>query len=374
MITLESIRKMLDVLNVFDIKQINLISRLLQAYLKIRILRISSLANALQGSYEANYKATQRLLNSINQDELGEALLGLSGNYFESFIADYTELERRDARRTGYVGYLKDGITRGAGLLSLSIPYKGRALPIAATEYSSAIIAQDKSSKPILLYSLLDQLVPILAGKILIGDREFCSEENFRFLLMHGIGFAIRLKVGRYDVIITRNGGKKVNYSLKKGQIKCWRNIYYKGKIKANLVGFWDPKYTAPLYVITTIDPKKAIGLYKLRMKIEESFRDVKSKLGIKKIMTKTRGNFIKLILFSLLAYALALLIGESLRKAVLKKAEFRKFSGLHVLFVLIHRYTKRQLLSAVNSTILFIRTINIEGVNVRSVYWRAFS
>lgn len=98
-------------------------------------------------------------------------------------------------------------------------------------------------------------------------------------------------------------------------------------------------------------------------MKIEESFRDVKSKMGIDKIMSKNRENYRWLILFALLSYNLALIAGEFLRKVVLKSSVQKKFSGLHVLFALKLRYNKRQLLSAIKKTIRLIRLVNSENV-----------
>jgi hypothetical protein len=83
-------------------------------------------------------------------------------------------------------------------------------------------------------------------------------------------------------------------------------------------------------------------------MKIEESFRDEKDKFGIAKIMSKKRENFIKLILFALLTYSIAVIIGESLRKKALCPRLQKKFSGVHLLLYMVYSYTHKQLRSAI--------------------------
>ena len=362
---------MVGALNVFEEDQIDFLSKLIQAYLECRSLRISSLANTLPGNYKSRYKEIQRFLESMPEESLSRGLLSFTGDYSDAVVLDYVEIPREWACKTDYVGYLKDGKTRGVGFLGISIPYKGRALPIGASPYSSAIIENDPSSKTIICHHALEEIRPALNGKVILADREFCSEENFKYFKACDHQFAIRLKVGKSNnpVRITRKSKKEINYSIKKGQTKIWRNVYYKGTIKVHLIGFWDGKYKQPMYIISNISPKKALKMYKLRMKIEESFKDEKSKLGITKIMSRKQENFTKLISFSLLAYGIALLVGEDLRKVVLPKKSRKKFSGLHVLFYMIHSYTPKQLLSAANRALKFIKSINLITEGIASPY-----
>jgi len=50
------------------------------------------------------------------------------------------------------------------------------------------------------------------------------------------------------------------------------------------------------------------------RMKIEESFKDLKSLLGLERIMSKDRQNMEKLIMLVLIAYNIGILVGEKIR------------------------------------------------------------
>ena len=49
-------------------------------------------------------------------------------------------------------------------------------------------------------------------------------------------------------------------------------------------------------------------------MKLEESFKDLKSLLNLNKLMNKSRQNLEKMIALVLLAYAIGALVGEELR------------------------------------------------------------
>jgi hypothetical protein len=49
-------------------------------------------------------------------------------------------------------------------------------------------------------------------------------------------------------------------------------------------------------------------------MKIDECFKDLRSLLGLHKIMNKSQHNMEKMVALLLIAYAIELLVGESLR------------------------------------------------------------
>ena len=56
-----------------------------------------------------------------------------------------------------------------------------------------------------------------------------------------------------------------------------------------NVAGVWEPGHPEPLWIITDLDPKEALSIYRKRMAIEESFRDLKSLLGLERLMNKTQ-------------------------------------------------------------------------------------
>ena len=78
----------------------------------------------MPGREAANYKMIQRFLGQV---DLKRALLRLFQADAPFVIGDPTEMPRPQARKTSYVGTLKDGKTRGFWLLLLATPYRGRA-------------------------------------------------------------------------------------------------------------------------------------------------------------------------------------------------------------------------------------------------------
>ena len=106
----------------------------------------------------------------------------------------------------------------------------------------------------------------------------------------------------------------------------------YKGKIKVNLAGEWKKGFREPLWVITNLQPEAALTIYKARMKIEQAFRDLKSLLRWDKIMNKTRRNMERMTAIVLLAYAIALLIGEDIRERIYRGKKSKLYSGLFIL------------------------------------------
>ncbi|HGJ65106.1 TPA: hypothetical protein ENS27_06920 [bacterium] len=60
--------------------------------------------------------------------------------------------------------------------------------------------------------------------------------------------------------------------------------------------GKWEKGFSEPIWVISNLPLEEAIEIYQKRMKIEESFRDMKSLLNIEKIMNQKRENMEKML------------------------------------------------------------------------------
>jgi Transposase DDE domain len=67
------------------------------------------------------------------------------------------------------------------------------------------------------------------------------------------------------------------------------------------------------------------VGIYEERMKIEQTFRDNKDLLNVEKVMNKRREQLEKTLALVLLAYDLALMIGEAARDEAYGKEALRK-------------------------------------------------
>jgi len=312
-------------------------ARIIKGILEAQSPRLSEISYAMGGNHEANYKSIQRFLAASNPQK---ALLCLACEQASFILGDPTEIERKQARRTEYVGKLKDGKTRGFQLLPLAFPYRGRAIPFSFITYSSKTINEGTTSRNLEHLRVVQKLREALGERVLVLDREFSYEEFLQEMVKAGTGFVIRLNTSTNPTMLTREG-ERINLSICPGERVILEGVYYKGKVKVNLIGVWGNKFREPLWLITDLEPEEALQIYRARMKIEESFRDLKSLLRLDKIMNKKRENMEKVIALVLLAYAIALLIGEELRDRMYQGRKWRLYSGLFIFLKQGIRLTK---------------------------------
>jgi hypothetical protein len=69
-----------------------------------------------------------------------------------------------------------------------------------------------------------------------------------------------------------------------------------------------------PLWVMSDLEPKHTLEIDPRRMKIEESFKDLKDLIGVDKIMNRRRHYAEQMIALALLAFSIFCMIGEQLR------------------------------------------------------------
>lgn len=99
------------------------------------------------------------------------------------------------------------------------------------------------------------------------------------------------------------------------GQKEVYKGVWYKGKVRVNVVDFWDPRFGEPLWVMTDLLPVQALDIYQQRMKLEESIRDMKNLLGMDRVMAKSQRNMEQVLALLMIAYAIGLFIGEKLHE-----------------------------------------------------------
>jgi len=111
--------------------------------------------------------------------------------------------------------------------------------------------------------------------------------------------------------------GEPVKLFIPPGETVIRSNVYYLGTVKVNLIGHWRKSLSKPLWVMTTLEPKRGLELYLKRMKIEEMFRDCKDLLHLTKLMNKKQPLLEQMIALSLLAYVVAVWFREAIRDVV---------------------------------------------------------
>lgn len=282
-----------------------------QAILAARSIRLTEIAAQMSGSDDASYKRIQRFLK---QSDPRQVLWRLFQEQAEFVIGDPTEIERSQAHRTEYVGTLRDGKTKGFWALLLATPYRGRAIPCGVITYSSKTIAMHQDSRNLNHFRGFAQLRDLLGERPLVLDREFSYLELLLRLVAEGLHFVIRLNLGSHPPKFYDSDGHEVVLTISPGETVIHNRVWYKGQVCVNLVGTWRKGLSEPLWIMTDLEATQGQRIYCARMKVEESFRDLKSLLGMTRLMNKRQEMMEKMLALLLLVYAIALLVGECLR------------------------------------------------------------
>jgi len=293
--------------------------------------RLSDIAREMAGNEAANYKCIQRF---VAQTALKSNLLRLYQEEAPFLIGDPTEMPRPEAQKTNYVGTLSDGQTSGYWLLILATPYQGRALPCHFVSYSSSILGSEVTSRNRYHYQAFAEVKELLGEKPLVLDREFGYLELMQALVREEVNFVIRLKVGAH---FFDPEGKQIALTVKKGETRSLNKVFYMGKVFVNVIGQWQAGLKEPLWVMTNLTAEQGLSFYEQRMKIEETFKDLKSLLGMDKLMCQKRHWMEQMICLALIAFAIGLVLGETLRSHIFPETsrKYKLYSGLFVLLKL---------------------------------------
>ena len=283
------------------------------------------------GNETANYKCIQRF---VAEGSLKSILLRLYQEEATFLIGDPTEMPRPGAKKTEYIGKLSDGQTRGYWLLVLATPYQGRAIPCHFVSYSSAIIGTEITSRNRYHFQAFAEVKELLGDKPLVLDREFSYLELLQALVVEDVNFVMRLKLGAH---FFDQEGKQVALSVKKGETRILNKVFYMGKVFVNVIGRWKEGFNEPVWIMTNLSAEEGLALYLQRMKIDEAFKDLKSLLGIDKLMCQKRPWMEQMVSLALIAYAIGLVLGETLRSQLFPETsrKCKLYSGLFVLLKL---------------------------------------
>ena len=265
----------------------------------------------MPGNREASYKRIQRFLKVTDPRE---NLWRLFQEEADFVIGDPTEIERPQAWKTPYVGKLKDGKRRGFWAMVLATPYRGRAIPCGLVTYSSRTIAENGDSRNLNHFRAFEGLKDLLGERALVLDREFSYLELLLRLEKERLHFVIRLNLRNHPPKFYDQDGKEVTLTIAPGETVIHPGVWYMGKVRVNLIGTWKKGFSEAMWVMTDLEAKEGLRIYFARMKIEESFRDLKSLLGMTKLMNKQQTYMEKMLALLLLVYAIALMLGEAIR------------------------------------------------------------
>lgn len=276
-----------------------------QAILSARSLKMTEIASYMEGKSEAAYKRIQWFLNR-NDPRL--ALVRLYQAEAEFMIGDPIEIERAQARKTEYVGTLKDGKPKGFWAMTLATPYRGQAIPCGLVTYSSKTIATNQDSRNLNHFRAFESVKDLLGEKPLALNRAFSYLELLLNLIEEQLKFVIRLHLGSHPPKFYDQQGQEVALTISPGETVIHPNVWYKGKACVNLIGRWKKGLSEPLWVMTNLEAQQGLHIYLGRMKIEESFKDLKDLLGMTKLMNQKQEYMEKMMALLLLVFSIGLL------------------------------------------------------------------
>lgn len=203
-------------------------------------------------------------------------------------------------------------------MLAVTISYKGRGIPILIKSWEGV---HDKYNYWARVEETLRDLKEIIPSKFkyeVVADRGFQGDVLFSLFEKLGMSYIIRVN-DCYRVQVDKNG-TYIQLSLFKDGFYPIENFGVKKKTKGmNLVvntNVENPD-TPRWYLSTNISETahEIVSKYKQRFWIEESFKDLKSKLHWEKYTKKipTNGRLEKCIAISSLSYSIQMGIGKEL-------------------------------------------------------------
>ena len=357
-------------------------SQIMQGIMEERSPRISDIAARMPGSEAANYKRVQRFLEKTEPEE---ALRLLFNEEAKFVIGDPTEIERPYAKKTSYVGTLKDGETKGFWMLTLATPLRGRAIPFHFLTYSSRTFEDQPSSRNLEHFKAIQEIQQLIGSRPIVFDREFSYCGLLHSLVEADVKFVIRLNTGSNPPNFYYDAEQKRPLQLLIAPLnkpKIYRKVYYMGEVRLNVIGIWQFGFKSPMWIMTNLEPEDGLALYYQRMKIEICFRDLKSLLHIDKVMFKSQVYLNKMLAMVMLAYAISVVVGESIRDVqyaqvspdqvnlmtvpmVDKSSRWFLFSGPFLLLKQRYRLPKRTLRKIVSFALLIFSELIF--ANVRS-------
>ena len=214
---------------------------------------------------------------------------------------------------------------REKNLFVASVLWGNHSLPIHWRLLSKLGNSSLQEQKTLLIPVLkLLKSLPIL----LIGDREFHSAQLGKWLQDNGVDFILRQKANNYIQTFTEDYQPLKQFGFERGDKLFYHQVRsHKDKQLGdfNLAVYWPKptrsrKYPEPWYLLTTLsDCNQTLALYRQRWAIETTFKDCKTGGYNLESSRVNESRFLALVLLVMMAYSLATITGNQLKKSSLK-------------------------------------------------------
>jgi len=231
-------------------------------------------------------------------------------------------------------------------MLWASIPFRGRALPIAFRLFTYEEISEDPEGSQNKIEEAFVRLVvgllPESPRAVLLFDRGYGRVPLFELLDELDVQYVVRVKG---DVWVHHGhyySGRLRGIPVAKGAQLWWPRVrYHKEKeYRVNLAITRNATAEEPWYLVTNLKrASTAVRWYEKRFKCEELFRDLKDQLHLETIRLEHTERVERLLFGMMVLYYALTLIGadvqkRGLRKKVCKDKVSLAFLALRALFM----------------------------------------
>jgi hypothetical protein len=211
-------------------------------------------------------------------------------------------------------------------VLRIAVPRKGRALPLLQLAYDRDELSPNKSQNQIEQDALLAVAcaLPMSVRPVILADRGFHRASFLAWLERHRLDYVVRLKKGSCITEADGNRNWKLGEEgLKPGELRFVEGVRYglyhgrPRQLIINIALCWKVAKSRakepdePWYLATTFeDAKSATNWYWQRGWIEQSFRDAKSRFGLKRVRVGSPKRLSRLLMAFTIALSWLTLMG----------------------------------------------------------------
>jgi len=232
-------------------------------------------------------------------------------------------------RPGSYLPVIIDQSTLGGRweLLWASIPFRGRALPIAFRLFTYAALSEDEEgSRNKLEEAFIRQVVTILPSTppaLLLFDRGYARVSLLKFLQELGVHYVVRTRKDVWIQYGTHFSGLLGEIPVSQGALLWWPQVHYQQseRYATNLTIARNATAAEPWYLVTNLARADVtVYWYERRFRCEELFRDLKDQLHLETLRLRHPARVERLLLGMVVLYYALTLLGAELQKRGLRR------------------------------------------------------
>jgi hypothetical protein len=212
-------------------------------------------------------------------------------------------------------------------VLWASLPFRGRALPIAFRLFRYEDISQDDEGtqhriEEAFIRSVVESL-PTTRPALLLFDRGYARAPFLRFLDGLGVKYVLRAPKSVWVQHRQHYAGRLRDIAVSRGAQLWWPRTHYHSteRCLVNLAITLNATAEEPWYLITNLQrASSAVRWYERRFRCEELFRDLKDQLNLERVRLQDTQRMERLVFGLVVLYHALTLIGALVQQRGLRK------------------------------------------------------